>query len=45
VNDEGCRNLSPTLLASPDSRSLLEIATDFDDDGVCKAYYATGSIE
>jgi hypothetical protein len=43
VNNEGCRNFSPTLLASPDNRSLLEIATDF-DDGVCKAYYATGSI-
>jgi hypothetical protein len=43
VNNEGCRNFSPTLLASPDERSVLEIATDF-SQGVCKAYYASGSI-
>lgn len=43
VNNEGCRNFSPTLLASPDERSVLEIATDFDGD-VCKAYYAFGAV-
>jgi hypothetical protein len=43
VNNEGCRNFSPTLLAAPDDRSLLEITTDL-DGGVCKAYYATGPI-
>jgi hypothetical protein len=43
VNNEGCRNFSPALLVSPDNRSLLEITTDL-DDGVCKAYYATGSV-
>jgi hypothetical protein len=43
VNNEGCRNFSPTLLASPDGRSVLEISTDL-DGGVCKAYYATGPV-
>jgi hypothetical protein len=43
VNNEGCRNFSPTVLASPDERTVLEIATDF-HEGVCKAYYATGAI-
>jgi hypothetical protein len=44
VNNEGCRNFSSTLLVSADEQSVLEIATDFDDDGVCKAYYASGPI-
>lgn len=44
VNNEGCRNFSPTLLASPDERSVLEISTEF-DGGVCKAYYATGAVD
>ena len=43
VNNEGCRNFSPSLLASGDGRSFLEISTDL-DSGVCKAYYATGPI-
>jgi hypothetical protein len=43
VNNEGCRNFSPSLLAAVDERSVLEIATDFDGD-VCKAYYASGPI-
>jgi hypothetical protein len=43
VNNEGCRNFSPSLLASADGQSVLEIATDF-DQGVCKAYYAVGTI-
>jgi hypothetical protein len=43
VNNEGCRNFSPAVLASEDGRSVLEIATDF-DEGVCKAYYAIGPI-
>jgi hypothetical protein len=43
VNNEGCRNFSPVLLAAPDERSVLEIATDFDGD-VCKAYYASGPL-
>ena len=43
VNNEGCRNFSPSLLVSPDDSSVLEVATDFDGD-VCKAYYASGPI-
>jgi hypothetical protein len=43
VNNEGCRNFSPTLLVSPDDQSVLEIATDY-DSGICKAYYASGPI-
>ena len=44
VNNEGCRNFSPALLVAPDDRSVLQISTDFDDDGVCKPYYASGPI-
>jgi len=43
VNNEGCRNFSPALLASADGHSVLEISTDL-DAGVCKAYYATGAV-
>jgi hypothetical protein len=43
VNNEGCRNFSPALLAAADGRTVLEIATEFDGD-VCKAYYASGPI-
>jgi hypothetical protein len=43
VSNEGCRNYSPSVLASPDEVAVLEISTDF-DDGVCKAYYAVGPI-
>jgi hypothetical protein len=41
VNNEGCRNFSPALLASEDS--VPQISTDY-DDGVRKPYYATGPI-
>ena len=43
VNNEGCRNFSPTLLVAPDDQSVFQISTDF-DNGVCKPYYATGPI-
>lgn len=43
VNNEGCRNFSPSLLVAPDDRSVLQISTEF-DDGVCKPYYASGPI-
>jgi hypothetical protein len=43
VNNSGCRNFSPTLLASPTGDSVLQITTDL-DGSVCKAYYATGPI-
>lgn len=43
VNNEGCRNFSPSLLASTDGTTVLEIATDL-HDGVCTAYYASGPV-
>ncbi len=39
-----CPNYSSALLPSPDGRSILEIATDYAEDGVCKAYFATGRL-
>ena len=43
VNNDGCRNFSPSLLPSRDGESVLELATDV-DNGVCKTYFATGPI-
>lgn len=43
ASDEVCRNYSSALLPSADGHSLLEVATDL-DDGVCRAYYARGSL-
>ncbi|MGH3863810.1 sialidase family protein [Actinokineospora sp.] len=43
VNNEGCRNFSPSLLPSRDGRTVLELATDL-DNGVCKTFVATGPI-
>lgn len=43
VNNEGCRNFSPSVLSSLDGSAVLEISTDF-DGGVCKAYYAVGTV-
>ena len=40
-----CPNYSSTLVPSLDGRSILEIATDYADDGVCKAYFATGRLK
>ncbi|WP_208297427.1 sialidase family protein [Actinophytocola oryzae] len=42
-DNHGCMNFSPSLLASPDGTSVLEVATDV-VDGVCHAFYATGPI-
>ncbi len=42
-DNHGCMNFSPSLLASLDGRSVLEVATDV-VDGVCHAFYATGPI-
>lgn len=42
-DNHGCMNFSPSLLASPDGASVLELATDL-VDGVCHAFYATGPI-
>jgi hypothetical protein len=42
-DNHGCMNFSPSLLASRDGTSVLEVATDL-VDGVCHAFYATGPI-
>jgi hypothetical protein len=43
VDNEGCRNFSPSLLPAPDGRSVLEVTTDYDGP-ICKTYYATGPL-
>jgi hypothetical protein len=43
VDNEGCRNFSPSLLPTPDGSSVLEVTTDYDGP-VCKTYYATGPL-
>ena len=43
VNNEGCRNFSPSILASPDGGEVLEVTSDL-DGGVCKTYHATGPV-
>lgn len=42
-NNEACRNFSPSMLASVDGTSVLQIATDT-VGGVCKAFFASGPI-
>jgi hypothetical protein len=42
-DNHGCMNFSPSLLASTDGASVLQVATDV-VDGVCHAFYATGPI-
>ncbi|MGH3763272.1 sialidase family protein [Actinophytocola sp.] len=42
-NNEGCRNFSPSVLASTDGASVLHVATET-VDGACRAFYATGPI-
>lgn len=42
-DNHGCMNFSPSLLASTDGATVLEIATDL-VDGVCHAFYASGPI-
>ena len=42
-DNSGCRNFSPTILASADGTTVMEIATEL-TDGVCQAFYATGPI-
>lgn len=41
--DNYCPNYSSPLLPVEHGTRLLEIATAYDTDGVCKAYYATGA--
>lgn len=42
--DNYCPNYSSTLLPTHAGRGLLEIATAYDADGVCKAYYGTAAV-
>jgi hypothetical protein len=42
-DNHGCMNFSPSLLASEDGQSVLEVATDV-VDGVCHAFYASGPV-
>lgn len=37
-----CPNYSSTLVPSRNGERVLEIATDYDDAGVCRAYFASG---
>ena len=39
-----CPNWSSALLPSLDGRSVLELAADYNNVGVCETYFATGSI-
>jgi hypothetical protein len=39
-----CPNYSSTLVPSQDGQRILEIATDYADNGVCMAYFATGRL-
>lgn len=41
---DACSNYSSALLPAADGRSLLEIGTRYDSDGVCRAYYATARL-
>ncbi|MFR9728334.1 sialidase family protein [Saccharopolyspora sp. MS10] len=43
ARDEPCPNYSSALLPVGESE-LLEIATDYDEDGSCRAHYATGGL-
>jgi hypothetical protein len=42
-DNHGCMNFSPSLLASTDGATVLEVTTDL-LDGVCHAFYATGPV-
>jgi hypothetical protein len=41
---DSCANYSSALLPSADGTRLLEIGTQRDRDGVCRAYYSTGPL-
>lgn len=44
ARNEPCPNYSSSLTPSADPATILEIATDYDENGVCRAYYATGAL-
>lgn len=39
-----CPNYSSTLVPTNDGQNVLEIATDYDDADVCRAYFASGPL-
>lgn len=44
ARDEPCPNYSSSLAPLADSGRILEVATDYDENGTCRAYYATGDL-
>ncbi|MEW2297541.1 sialidase family protein [Streptomyces sp. NPDC006743] len=44
VRNDPCPNYSPALLPSPDGHRVLEITTDYDESGSCRAYSALGTL-
>ena len=40
--DDYCPNYSSTLLPADDGANVLQIAADYDTDGVCKSFFAKG---
>lgn len=43
VNNTGCKNFSSSILPSTDGKSVLEVATDLNNN-VCQTYYATSPL-
>jgi hypothetical protein len=41
---DACSNYSSALLPSADGTTLLEISTRYDQDNICRAYYATTEV-
>jgi hypothetical protein len=44
ARDVNCPNYHPSLVVAPGGRSVLELASDYDDDGRCVVWYATGPL-
>jgi glycerophosphoryl diester phosphodiesterase len=44
ARDNSCPNYSSALLPSLDGRSVLELASDYNNLGQCETYFATGGI-
>jgi hypothetical protein len=44
ARDNSCPNYSSALLPSLDGRSVLELASDYNNTGQCETYFATGGI-
>ncbi|MCX2730508.1 sialidase family protein [Saccharopolyspora sp. NFXS83] len=44
ARNEPCPNYSSSLTPLADTAKILEIATDYDENDTCRAYYATGDL-